>query len=87
MNLYESVVKFLSNKSTEIEAPEGMCPNCWGKQEYAGRFKEVLEIEHINTNNVLEKKGWIQAHAVKHFEGIKTTARGCPSCTIDYQAK
>ena len=37
MNLIENIKTYFKNKSenTELQsAPEGVCPNCWGKQEW-----------------------------------------------------
>lgn len=88
MTLYDALVKFLSKKSESIEAPERVCPNCWGNQEYAGRFLEAVESAKIDLNNVTEKKGWIQAHAAKHFDGITSKTiddhYACPSCKVKY---
>lgn len=46
------------------------CPNCWGEQEYQGAFWETSSNAHIDLNNILQKKGWIQAYIAKYFEGI-----------------
>ena len=87
MNLFNSVTAFLKGEKKTIEAPEGVCPNCWGRQEYQGKMLEAVRHEHIDLNNVNEKKGWIQAYATQNFEGI--TADGqpkeCPSCKLTYE--
>lgn len=36
MNLIQNLKNYFSSKSkdnTNLKAPEGICPNCWGKQE------------------------------------------------------
>lgn len=85
MNLVEF---FTSTKNIE-NAPEGFCPNCWGHQEYLGSFRNALEKEKIDLNNVGNKKGWIQAYASKHFEGIKLqksdNITSCPACKLTYK--
>jgi len=29
------------------EVPEGICPNCWGKQEWEGHFYEKIKTQKI----------------------------------------
>lgn len=36
----------LENKKTGA-APEGICPNCWGKQEWDGKFYEKIKANNI----------------------------------------
>ena len=88
MTLFESIINMITGKKDDQqEHPEGYCPNCWGTQSYSGKFLEKVVEERIDTNNLKEKKGWIQEHAVKHFEGIRlreTTKDKfeCPSCKL-----
>ena len=41
MNIFENIKNYftakLEGKETE-KTPEGICPNCWGKQEWDGEF-------------------------------------------------
>ncbi len=89
MSLFENVKNYLSGGTPKVETPEEYCPNCWGRQEYEGQFLKAIEKESIDLNNVNEKKGWIQAYAVEHFEGIKGKAKNdvleCNSCKVTYQ--
>ena len=90
MSLFDSIVNYLKGAKT-IEAPAGICPNCWGTQEYDGQLIEAVKLVKIDLNNVNEKKGWIQEYAVKHFEGIKLEhtddPASCPVCKLTYQGK
>ena len=90
MTVLKSLKNFLSGKSASVEAPDHVCPNCWGKQAYGDRFVEAIEKQKIDLNNLDEKKGWIQAYAVRHFEGIKVEktrgASKCPSCKVRYRS-
>ena len=39
MNLIENIKAYFKKKSENKEtgnAPEGVCPNCWGRQEWEG---------------------------------------------------
>ena len=51
MNLLKSFKKFLEKKDNSTESPEGFCPQCWGRQEYEGKFYEAVYKEKINTKN------------------------------------
>lgn len=72
-------------------APEGYCPNCWGEQQYEGKFRDVLEKEHIDLNNVEENLGWIEAYVIENFEGIKVRDEDgrkiCPACHREHLRK
>lgn len=92
MNIVQVFSRLLKNKAegNKDVAPEGFCPNCWGKQEYGGNFYEAVEKEQIDLNNVNERKGWIQAYATEHLEGIKLhkTEKGvyeCQTCKLTYE--
>ncbi len=90
MKLLDAIKKFLGNKdATKIEAPEGHCPNCWGRQEYNGQLMDAIVQENIDLNNLNEKVGWIQAYATQHFEGIKLKPKDdvleCAACKLTYE--
>jgi hypothetical protein len=86
MTLFDTVKTFLSNNKGDV--PEGYCPNCWGRQEYQGKFFEAVKREGIDTQNITEKKGWIQAYAEQHFSGIELAHsephNTCASCGMKY---
>jgi hypothetical protein len=88
MTLYNTLKSFLTNNENSAETPEGLCPNCWGRQEYQGKFFEAVKREGIDTQNITEKKGWIQAYAEQHFSGINLTHsephNTCASCGLKY---
>ena len=89
MTLFEAIHDFIVGKKSKIEVPDGYCPNCWGKQEYEGKFIEAMKVKKIDLNNIDLEKGWIQAHAVKHFEGIKLQKTNdvfqCPNCKLIFK--
>ncbi|MEO9805984.1 MAG: hypothetical protein ABJF04_22185 [Reichenbachiella sp.] len=69
MDIINALIKYIKSNDKE-SVPEGMCPNCWGRQEYSGQFYEAIHMESIDLNNIDAKKGWIQAYAAKNLEGI-----------------
>jgi len=91
MDLIESIKTLLSKKSEKLSPPKEYCPNCWGRQEYAGDFMEAIHKEHIDLNNVDKKRGWIQAYAAEYLEGIKLKdsqkVLDCDVCKVSYKKK
>lgn len=89
MSLLDTVANYLKGNKEKMEAPESVCPNCWGKQEYEGKLMEAISHEHIDLNNVTEKKGWIQAYAAQNLVGIKLKKKEnvyeCQACKVTYK--
>ena len=93
MNLVESFLNFLKKKGTpeELPAPEGLCPNCWGREEYGGHFYERVKQENLNVHSKESNVGWINAYANKHLAGIVLKRLGngetlfCEKCKVSYQ--
>ena len=73
------------NKPELIEA--GVCPNCWGKQEYQDKFRGyVIDRNKVNNGDVPGKKAFIQQFVQDHITGIKLKSEEltCPTCKIKY---
>ena len=90
MSVIKSILNFLKSKdSSDQTAPEGYCPNCWGKQEYGGQFYEAIKNEGINIHETNPQKGWIQDYADKHLSGIKLKGQDdslvCSKCKVTYR--
>ncbi|MBT8233177.1 MAG: hypothetical protein HKO66_09825 [Saprospiraceae bacterium] len=93
MSLVDALVNFLKNKDTEdkAESPEGLCPNCWGREEYGGHFYERVKKENLDVNSKDSNIGWINDYANKHLSGIALKRKGngreviCDKCKIGYQ--
>ncbi len=63
---------------------EGICPNCWGTQEYSGKFIQKAKDKQIdiNNHNSTATKAFIEEFVAKHIDGIKLKNDGtCPSCS------
>ena len=88
MELANLIIGFLKKGKQKDEAPQGYCPNCWGTQEYEGKFFEAMKNNNVDLDNLKEKKGWIQAYALEHFETIKLKEEDkglvCPSCKLTF---
>ena len=81
---------FKTKKTDEFdEVPEGVCPNCWGDQEYGNLIREKFKDAQIGVNNKEIKYAFIQDFMVTHLDGIKlkSAVQGseCPTCEISYK--
>ncbi|MEH6537659.1 MAG: hypothetical protein V7719_14765 [Psychroserpens sp.] len=46
MSLIDNIKNYFDKKKNNEEtglAPEGICPNCWGKQQWEGEFYDFLK--------------------------------------------
>ncbi len=93
MNIVKSLLEFLKadKKPDKQETPEGLCPNCWGRQEYGGKFYEAVKNHGLDVNSKYPEVGWIKDYAETHLKGIKLEQTddsiACPSCKISYKPK
>lgn len=90
MNLIQLISDYVKEKAAGPEpiAPRGLCPNCWGNQEYNNLKKELVEDVQKSVNNNEKQHAFIQAFVVKHVTGIalKNSPKGaqCPTCKSVY---
>ena len=50
MNISENIKRFFKAKAKNEEvnsAPEGVCPNCWGRQEWEGNYYKLMKARNI----------------------------------------
>ena len=78
--------KIIVHESTLIEL--GICPNCWGRQEYEGQFQQFVKDQtkaNINHDKA-HQKAFIQQFVETNVTGIKLKNEGavltCPKCNI-----
>ena len=43
MEIADRIKAYLIKDDYKSKSPEGFCPNCWGRQEYSGKFFEALK--------------------------------------------
>ena len=51
MNLLENVKNYFNkkkNSDSSVLAPKGVCPNCWGKQDWDGEYYKFIKGEGGN---------------------------------------
>lgn len=85
------ILKKLFGKKVDdkITPPKGVCPNCWGRQEYQGQIYEAIKKENLYVKSIDDKKGWIRAYAMENFPKIwlveKEGVAHCETCQMDYK--
>ena len=91
MNIANSLIKYLKLSETRrgSETPEGLCPNCWGRDEYGGQFFERVKNHGLDVNSKDPEIGWINEYAEKHLKGIKLEKAGseyvCQRCKFSFK--
>ena len=84
--MIETIIQFFKRPKaeTENEVPEGLCPNCWGSQEYDNQIRELYQDKQIDVNNHAANHAFIQEFVVSNLNGIKLTKGNngveCPTC-------
>lgn len=72
------------DNAEQAAAPDGVCANCWGEQEYDGAFRKGLSDKQIDVRNGRAKNAFIQAFVIEHVEGIRLhdlpQGATCPRC-------
>ena len=94
MKLVQILFDFIRNKNASDinnDTPDGLCPNCWGRNEYGGKFFEAVKTHHIDVNSKDDSIGWIQEYANKHLSAIELKREDdnliCQKCKLTYRTK
>ena len=84
--MIETLINFFKKPPSETagHCPEGLCPNCWGEQEYDNQIRELYREKQIDVNNHSANHAFIQDFVVNKIDGI-TLQKGvngyeCPTC-------
>ena len=84
--MIEQLISFFQSNpsSSNDNSPGGVCPNCWGKQEYDGTIRELIKDKQIDVNNKNAVHNFIQKFVVERIDGITfkkgTSGLECPRC-------
>jgi len=87
---------FGSKKNSEVLSDNelieaGACPNCWGKQEYDGRFIEYSKDQTKSniSHDKQGKKAFVQQFIETNVTGIRLKKDGdqqsCPMCKTKFK--
>ena len=90
MNLTEVISEYFRKKEAgeDVQAPEGVCPNCWGEQQYDSKFIQLMEDEQIDVNNHQVRYAFIQEFVKQYVDGIvlkkEEQYHYCSGCDAKY---
>ncbi len=90
MSLIDNLIKiFKEGSKPSVVTPEGLCPNCWGRQQYGNEYFKAVKNHGLDINTIDGNIGWVQEYAEKHLQGIKLIDQGdkyaCQTCRITYR--
>lgn len=85
MDIIKGIVAFFQKPEEETAgtAPEGMCPMCWGYQEYDGKIRELFWDKQIDVNNHKSSYTFIRDFVKEYIEGYHIKdgiVHVCPDC-------
>ena len=91
MTLLESIKNYFGKKMNNEptgNAPEGICPNCWGKQEWEGEFYEFMKGSK-NEKRDETYNNFINKIVERNIDGIaiQKDTYTCKTCNINYAHK
>ena len=92
MNFFKKLFGGKSDVGEDMLIEAGVCPNCWGKQEYDHQFVEYLK-DQTRSNiagDHTHQKAFIQQFVEDRVTGIQLkndgTFKTCPACKVKYQS-
>lgn len=91
MSIATALINFLRKKRTDEApaAPEGLCPNCWGRTEYGGQFYTAMKNRGIDASKKDPDAGWVKEYADTHLKDIHLERQGdmvvCQKCKVSYK--
>jgi len=86
--MIKKLISFFKKPASETkgQTPEGLCPNCWGEQEYDNVIRELYKDKQIDVNNHKANHAFIQDFVVTHLKGIHlkkgNNSFECPTCKL-----
>ncbi len=53
--MIDALIQFFKKPQdkTKGQVPEGLCPNCWGSQEYDSVIRKMYFDKQIDVNNIM----------------------------------
>ncbi len=73
-----------SEKETKGSTPDGVCPVCWGHQEYDNTVRKMYIDKQVDVNNHKANHSFIQQFVISEISGIKLVKKEkgnvCPTC-------
>lgn len=85
-----SLAAFFKKPASETKGktPDGICPNCWGEQEFDNVVRELYRDHQIDVNNGQDNLNFIENVVVNKVEGIQlkkgNTGIICRTCRLKH---
>ena len=89
-SMIEELISFFRKPKEETlnTVPEGLCPNCWGQQEYDNQIRDLYYDKQIDVNNHQANYAFIQDFMVTNLDGIHlrkgNNGLECPTCKVKH---
>ncbi|HPI79365.1 MAG: hypothetical protein M9954_13595 [Cyclobacteriaceae bacterium] len=85
MNFFENFLEHLRKPEEETrgKAPEGVCPVCWGYQEYDHKVRKLFKDDQVDVIYHKMKYTRVRGFVKKYIEGIRLRegeVQTCPTC-------
>ena len=89
MSILQNIKNYFTSKAegiTSEKAPVGICPNCWGKQEWEGDFYKLNKGNKLIGNDQMYNS-FINKIVEKNVSGISINedTYKCETCKISYK--
>ncbi len=89
MSILQNIKNYFTSKAegnTSEKAPAGICPNCWGKQEWEGDFYKLNKGNKLIGNDQMYNS-FINKIVEKNVSGISINedTYKCETCKISYK--
>ena len=91
MSLIENIKSYFTKKENNQpvgDSPEGVCPNCWGKQEWEGEFYEFMKGSK-NEKRDETYNNFINKIVESNIDGIAINKDSytCKTCNVNFAHK
>lgn len=88
MDLIKAILSHIQKPEIETRdsAPHGLCPVCWGNQQYDGKIRTILKNKQIDINNHKDSHMIIEEFVKVHINELKrkeVEVRNCSACGHD----
>jgi len=85
MDFFKQLIDYFNQpkEETENRSPEGVCPLCWGYQEYDHKIRKLFEDSQIDVINHKKKYTYVRKFVKEHLDGIRLVegkVEECPTC-------
>lgn len=87
MNLKDNLKKFFNekdNNETTNTAPDGVCPNCWGRQEWEGEFYKRIKAKNKSPESKVYNNFINEVVSKLDKITLKEDTYECTTCHVKY---